>query len=110
MSLNNREIEGCDLVEKILIGSKPRHMLRLILQALLDGSGCLRHAHKPFFVSMYLWMVSLLFYFNGQKAVITRAKATRRLTAWVETTAACGGLKPYHVNLFACFFVIVPRM
>jgi hypothetical protein len=55
-------IKGCDLIEKMLSGSKPRPMLRLILQALLDGNGCLRHAHTPFFTSMYLWMVSFLFY------------------------------------------------
>jgi hypothetical protein len=37
--LDNREVEGGDLVEKGLIGSKPRAMFRRMVQDLPDGSG-----------------------------------------------------------------------
>src|SRR5947209_9283030 len=85
MRLNHREIEGCDLIEKLLSGSKPGPMLKLILQALLDGSGCLRHAHQPFFASIDRWMVSLLFssFSTGKKRNDKGSQATRHLTACV---------------------------
>jgi hypothetical protein len=42
--LDNREVEGDDLVEKGLIGGKPRVTFRFIVQDLPNGSGCFRHA------------------------------------------------------------------
>ncbi len=40
VGLNDLEIESSHLIEKDLIGSKPRGMLWLVMHPLLDGRGC----------------------------------------------------------------------
>ena len=39
--LDDGEVESGDLVEKGLVGSKPRAMFRLMVQSLPNGGGCL---------------------------------------------------------------------
>ena len=41
VGLNDLEIESSHLIEKDLIGSKPRGMLWLVIHTLPDGRGCL---------------------------------------------------------------------
>src|SRR6266487_822400 len=40
MSLDHLKIESCNPIEEGLVGSKPRSMLRLVVQNLSDGRGC----------------------------------------------------------------------
>src|SRR5437763_10593145 len=43
MCLNDLKIEGHNLIEENLIGSKPRSVIRLVVQDLLDGRGGFCH-------------------------------------------------------------------
>src|SRR5438128_1949013 len=43
VSLDDLKVEGSDLIEESLIGSKPRSMIGLVVQDLLDGGGCFSH-------------------------------------------------------------------
>jgi hypothetical protein len=54
----------------------------------------LRHATRTLLSSQG---TTQLFFLEETKAETARAQASNRLTAWVKTTAACGGLKPFPV-------------
>src|SRR5579884_1346948 len=51
MRLDDGEVERCYLVEKGLIGSKPRAIGWLVAQGLPNSGGCLRHARSLLLVS-----------------------------------------------------------
>jgi hypothetical protein len=51
VSLDDFKVEGNDLVEKSLIGSKPRRVFWLVIQGLLDGRGCFGHDQTPFMMN-----------------------------------------------------------
>lgn len=54
MNLDHLKVEGNYSIEESLSSKKLRLMLRLILQALLNGGSRLRHVHTSFFAAMYL--------------------------------------------------------
>ena len=47
IGLNDLKIEGSNLIEESLIGSKPRSVIALVVQDLLDGRGCFCHVRSP---------------------------------------------------------------
>src|SRR6266567_8862374 len=47
MCLDDLKIEGSNLIEEHLSGSKPRSMNVLVVQDLLDGRGCFCHVRSP---------------------------------------------------------------
>ncbi len=113
MRLDDLEIEGGHLVKKLLGGSKPGRMLRLVLDGLPNGGGRLGHGLCLLIGgnSFLLSVAHLERNFNNR----ARAQADHRLTTAVETAWLAAGSSPllsfrfdigqvYHslVRLYTC--------
>jgi hypothetical protein len=61
MRLNGLEVKGHDAVEQHLIRGKPRSMLWLIVQALSECRGRLRHASSAFLEYPFYFLKHTLF-------------------------------------------------
>ena len=79
--------------------------LHVALLSLASGRGLWQHGNiftdspslsNPYVIQFARYFQSLLF--QRTKSGHARAKAETRLTSWVETAGACGGLKPPPVN------------
>src|SRR6266699_6119410 len=105
MSLDHLKIESCNPIEEGLVGSKPRSMLRLVVQNLSDGRGCF--GCHGCFLSVSFMKVNLFELYDTascleeqglkpqspdhglQSRGLRRPKALS-CHAWFSTAAACG--------------------